>query len=140
VQAAGNAKPRAQARVTPICHRGSISQRHDHKALEKLARWRDHFYGESKHAPAGKERVMRILGVCLIAGMALAPFAAFGQSADAKYCQALSDLYRRTSPKDSTPDAEVPAAMAKCQAGDMSGIPVLEKALTDGKVTLPPRN
>jgi hypothetical protein len=30
--------------------------------------------------------------------------------------------------------------MAKCQAGDMSGIPVLEKALTDGKVTLPPRN
>jgi hypothetical protein len=83
---------------------------------------------------------MRILAACLIAGMALAPFAAFGQSADAKYCMALSDLYRKTSPKTESPDAEVPAAMAKCRAGDTSGIPVLEKALTDSKVTLPPRN
>jgi hypothetical protein len=38
---------------------------------------------------------MRILGTCLIAGMALAPFAAFGQSADAKYCQSLADTYRK---------------------------------------------
>src|SRR5260370_1636165 len=32
--------------------RGSISQRHNQKVLEKLAPARDHFYGELKHALA----------------------------------------------------------------------------------------
>jgi hypothetical protein len=78
---------------------------------------------------------MRILATCLIAGMALAPFAAFGQSADAKYCQSLADLYRKTNKENL--DATVPEAINQCNKGNTAGgIPVLEKALTDAKVTL----
>jgi hypothetical protein len=84
---------------------------------------------------------MRILGTCLIVGMALAPFIAFGQSADAIYCQALADRYRREVPKTETPNAIVPAAISQCQQGNTAaGIPVIEKALKDAKVALPPRN
>ena len=82
---------------------------------------------------------MRILGTCLIAGMALVPFTAFGQSADAKYCQSLADLYRTT--KRQNMDAKVPEAISQCNKGNTAaGIPVLEQALTDAKVALPPRN
>ncbi len=82
---------------------------------------------------------MRILGTCLIAGMALAPFAAFGQSADAKYCQSLADTYRKLNKENL--DANVPEAINQCNKGNTAaGIPVPEKALTDAKVTLPPRN
>jgi hypothetical protein len=81
---------------------------------------------------------MRILGTCLIAGMALAPFAASGQSADAKYCQSLADLYRSLNQQNM--DANVPEAINQCNQGNTAvGIPVLEKALKDAKVTLPPR-
>ena len=80
-----------------------------------------------------------ILGICLIAGMALAPFTTFGQSADAKYCQSLADLYRTTNRQNL--DATVPEAINQCNKGNTAaGIPVLEKALTNAKVTLPPRN
>ena len=66
------------------------------------------------------------------------PFAAFGQSADAKYCEALSTKYREVSSFQS--DSPQAVAMAKCKAGDTaSGIPVLEKALKNAKVPLPPR-
>jgi hypothetical protein len=66
------------------------------------------------------------------------PFAAFGQSADAKYCEALSMKYREVSSFQS--DSVEAVAMAKCKAGDTAaGIPVLEKALKDAKVPLPPR-
>jgi hypothetical protein len=81
----------------------------------------------------------RILGTCLIAGMVLAPFTAFGQSADAKYCQSLADLYRTTNKQNM--DANVPEAINQCNKGNTAaGIPVLEKALTDAKVALPARN
>jgi hypothetical protein len=80
-----------------------------------------------------------ILGICLIAGMALAPFTAFGQSADAKYCQSLADLYRKLNKENL--DATAPEAINQCNKGNTAaGIPVLEKALTNAKVTLPPRN
>jgi hypothetical protein len=67
------------------------------------------------------------------------PFAALAQSADAKYCAALSAEYRKLNPAQSSgTEAD---AMAKCAAGDTAtGIPILEKALKDAKVTLPPRN
>ena len=66
------------------------------------------------------------------------PFAAFGQSADAKYCESLSMKYREISSFQS--DSAQAVAIAKCKAGDTAaGIPVLEKALKDAKVTLPPR-
>jgi len=61
---------------------------------------------------------MRILGTCLIAGLALAPFTAFGQSTDAKYCQALADKYRHEVPKTGTLDATVPEAINQCKQGN----------------------
>jgi hypothetical protein len=71
--------------------------------------------------------------------MALAPVVAFGQSSDAQYCQALADLYRKVNKNNY--EANVPTAIAECNKGNTAaGIPVLEKALTDAKVTLPTRN
>jgi hypothetical protein len=58
---------------------------------------------------------------------------------DAAYCAALSASYRRNV---SNSNASGPAgdAMAQCTAGNYAvGIPVLEKILSDAKVTLPPR-
>ena len=55
------------------------------------------------------------------------------------YCQALMVLYRKTSTA-SPAQGPVPDAMAECTAGrPANGIPVLEKALTDAKVPLPPK-
>jgi hypothetical protein len=79
----------------------------------------------------------KLLIACLALGL---PFTAFAQSADAKYCQALANVYRNAVAHDTSPNAEVPIAVAKCQAGDTSGIPVIEQALKDAKVDLPPRN
>ena len=66
---------------------------------------------------------MRIMATCLIAGMALA---AFGQSADARYCLSLADLYRTTNRQNM--DANVLEAISPCNKGDTAaGIPVLER-------------
>jgi hypothetical protein len=87
-----------------------------------------------------KEQAMRILGTLLIAGMALAPLTALGQSADANYCQLLADL-NRASDDSPNMDAAVSEAINQCNKGNTAaGIPVLEKALVDTKLTLPPRN
>jgi hypothetical protein len=59
---------------------------------------------------------------------------------DAAYCRALIAKWRTLDRRDSVA-AEVPAAVAKCDAGDYAaGIPVLVKALNDAKVPLPPRS
>jgi len=86
----------------------------------------------------------KLLIVCSTIALPLAvaalPLAAAAQSTDAGYCEALSDTYRNTVPKTASPTASVPIAMAKCAAGDAAdGIPVLEQALRDARVTLPPR-
>jgi hypothetical protein len=92
---------------------------------------------------------MKSFNTWLIAGIALAlPIAAFAQSntADANYCSALSDDYERYAlgrqerkgHHDSTP--LVALAMTKCQTDTASSIAVLEKALTDAKIPLPPRS
>jgi hypothetical protein len=58
---------------------------------------------------------------------------------DASYCEALSASYRKLI-AGSQADAVAADAMAKCKAGDTAaGIPVLEKFLKEGQVTLPPR-
>ena len=60
---------------------------------------------------------MRILATCLIAGTALAVlFAAFSQSADARYWQSLSDLYRKSNFQNT--DAIVPEAISRCSQGN----------------------
>jgi hypothetical protein len=68
------------------------------------------------------------------------PLAAAAQSNDTAYCAALSNTYRHTAPKGASPAVTIPVAMAKCAAGDTAdGIPALEQALRNAKVTLPPR-
>ena len=73
------------------------------------------------------------------------PVAAFAQSADTTYCSALSDKYSRyldmSSKKGAQPQSlDAKAAVGKCQASDTaSSIPVLEKALKNAKLDLPPR-
>jgi len=58
---------------------------------------------------------------------------------DAAYCQALMNLYRKTSTGVPS-QGPVPEAMNQCTSGNpAAGIPTLERALTDAKVPLPPR-
>jgi hypothetical protein len=79
-----------------------------------------------------------VIAIVLSAGVAL-PFAAFAQSSDVEYCNKLSATYRSTGMANSTPQAQIPEAMSKCSSSPATSIPVLEKALTDNKVTLPKR-
>jgi hypothetical protein len=83
--------------------------------------------------------MMKTAATLIVCASIALPFAAFAQSADAKYCETLSVEYRKLNTDASTgPQAD---AMAQCKAGNTAaGIPVLEKALKDGKVTLPSRN
>lgn len=68
-------------------------------------------------------------------------------SPEQQYCEALSDLYMRyvgnpeTEPrKIRRNDAEAEKAMAQCRQGDaVASIPVLERKLTDNRITLPQR-
>lgn len=84
---------------------------------------------------------MTTIAKLAIAGaLAALPLAATAQSSDAAYCETLSQLYRKTAAKHSTPAAAVPVAMAQCQAGNTAnGIPVLEQALRNVGMTLPRR-
>jgi hypothetical protein len=82
---------------------------------------------------------MRSLTAIIICASIALPFAAFAQMSDTDYCNALSKLYRETTDKTQTPDVIVPEAMSKCATSPASSIPVLEKVLKDGKVTLPKR-
>jgi hypothetical protein len=55
---------------------------------------------------------------------------------DQAYCAQLARLWRNY---DRTAQGSGPQAIAKCDAGDYaSGIPVLEKLLTDARIPLPP--
>jgi hypothetical protein len=93
---------------------------------------------------------MKILNTCSIVCVSLAlPVLAFAQTADtkasdAKYCAALTDKYMTYvagagSSKREDQNIGARLAVDKCKAGDTSGIPVLEKALKDAKLDLPPR-
>ncbi len=80
-------------------------------------------------------------GLFLAAGVALAlPLgAAFAQSGDdAAYCQSLSASVR-TVTRGNTPSGPTADALAGCNSNPGASIPVLEKVLTDNKVSLPPR-
>ena len=79
-----------------------------------------------------------ILASAFVASIVL-PFAASAQMSDSAYCQALSDSYRKVIGSSPSTAAGVPEAMAGCQSTPAKSIPVLEKALTDQKATLPKR-
>jgi hypothetical protein len=81
---------------------------------------------------------MKLITACLLASVALTPFAAFAQSSDAAYCQALAKRYREVN--TGTTSAAAAEAINQCNQGNTAaGIPVLEKSLTDAKVSLPAR-
>ena len=68
-------------------------------------------------------------------------------SPEQRYCEALSDLYMRyvgnpeTEPrKIRRNDADAEKALAQCRRGEVAAsIPVLERKLTDNRITLPQR-
>jgi hypothetical protein len=71
--------------------------------------------------------------------MALPLTVAFAQSPDdVSYCQSLSGLVR-TINRGNDPSGPGPQAMATCTTSPGASIPVLERLLTDAKVSLPPR-
>jgi hypothetical protein len=75
----------------------------------------------------------------MFASVALAlPAAALAQGSDATYCKALAAKYREYN-KGADPQASVATAAAECDTKASSSIPVLEKALRDDKISLPPR-
>jgi hypothetical protein len=92
---------------------------------------------------------MKLQSLCLATGLALA-FAspASAQGNDVTYCHALASKYqqflahgsggRHGGADDQNIDARI--AIDKCNAGDTSGIPVLEHALKDAKIELPTRS
>ena len=82
---------------------------------------------------------MKGLATIIISTSIVLPFSAFAQMNDTDYCNALSKLYRETVASTATPDVSAPEAMSKCASSPATSIPVLEKILTDNKVTLPKR-
>lgn len=87
---------------------------------------------------------LRFAALGLLAALAL-PVTASAQAGDAGYCQALSTKYQRYvlnkggAGKMATPNISVEAAIGKCGSDPAGSIPVLEKALTDARLDLPPR-
>lgn len=80
------------------------------------------------------------LAVLALCGSLLPMTETLAQSNDANYCAALINLYR-TYVGANRASGDVPMAIAACNAGDTAtGIPVLEKALRDAQISLPPRN
>jgi hypothetical protein len=88
---------------------------------------------------------MRVLTATILSTLFALPNIAFAQSADSKYCTALSQKYEayletagdrggRATPVD------VVVAMDKCKSDPASAIPVLEKQLKAAKLDLPPRS
>jgi hypothetical protein len=91
---------------------------------------------------------MKIPSICLATGLVLAFVApAAAQGNDVAYCHALAAKYQEYAGYGSggrhggADDQNIKAHMAveKCNAGDTSGIPVLEQTLKDAKVALPKR-
>jgi len=80
----------------------------------------------------------------ILAGTAL-PLCASAQQADAAYCAKLGQAYQKyvgdneAQHRGQQRDATVTAAITKCGTDSASSIPVIEKALKDAKVDLPPR-
>jgi hypothetical protein len=91
---------------------------------------------------------MKAINLCLLGGLALAMATpvAFAQSGDVAYCNALANKYERYigtvgDGRHTTTDQNASAQLAvhQCRTGDTSGIPVLERVLTDNRFDLPPR-
>ena len=87
---------------------------------------------------------MKIQNLFLTTALALAVTPALAQGDDAAYCKALAGKYQalvagvgsgRHGEHDQNAEARI--AIDKCNAGDLSGIPVLEQELKNNKIPLP---
>jgi hypothetical protein len=87
----------------------------------------------------------RVVAVAIAFLLACSAQAQVRRSPEQQYCEALSDLYMRyvgnpeTEPrKIRRNDADAEKALAQCRHGDTAAsIPVLERKLTDNRITLP---
>lgn len=83
--------------------------------------------------------------IVLLAGLGVAG-AAFAQQSDPAYCSALGQTYERyvgsnaSSTRSQQRDATVDAAISQCATKTASAIAVLEQALRNAKIDLPPRS
>jgi len=87
---------------------------------------------------------IRLFATAIALSVSSAAFAQTASKSDSDYCVALSHLYDKyvNDPNGRHPDAtpaDVGTAKGKCTSDPASGIPVLEKALTDKKISLPAR-
>ena len=86
-------------------------------------------------------KAITILMVCASALSA----SAWAQQNDAAYCAALGQKYERyvgdnaASHRSQQRDSKIDAAITQCRTNSAAAIPVIEKALKDAKVDLPPR-
>lgn len=89
---------------------------------------------------------MKVRVACVLVGLSFAlSTTAWAQSNDSKYCSALSDKYTTYAQDNggkshNAPPADVASAMSKCSSDPAAAISVLEGALNNAKLTLPPRN
>ena len=83
---------------------------------------------------------MKTIAVLLASGVVMSVAGiALAQTSDAQYCAQLIQMYREYVGANRA-SGDVPMAIAKCNEGDTAtGIPILEKALRDARITLPPR-
>lgn len=67
------------------------------------------------------------------------------ESADSRYCEALADKcldlvgHDDLSPGTTSNPVAIAVAMEKCKTDPANGIPVIEQALKNAKINLPPR-
>ena len=88
----------------------------------------------------------RTITLFMICASALLPAAVHAQQlADGAYCSALGAQYQRyvgdnnVQHRSQQRDATVDVAIAQCSSNSARSIPVIEKALRDARVDLPPR-
>jgi hypothetical protein len=87
-------------------------------------------------------RFIRGVLVCAVVGL---PVSAWAQPSDVTYCSALVQKYERyvgdngDAHRSQRRDAKIDSAITQCPSNSASAIPVLEQALRNAKVDLPPR-
>jgi hypothetical protein len=87
---------------------------------------------------------MKLLTTALVFTVLALPNLAIAQSADSRYCAALSSMYdsyidTAGDKGGSATPTEVVIAIDKCKSDPASSIPVLEKQLKAARLSLPPR-
>jgi hypothetical protein len=87
----------------------------------------------------------KMFATMMVCAAAALPVSAFAQSGDDAYCSALANTYQRYvgdnafQHRSQQRDATVDAAITACATNASASIPVIEHALTNAQVSLPPR-